>query len=110
MYRSIIRCAQLAGGDAGEVHFATVADSRIPAQMFRDDQGRRESAERCGAPHPQRYALAGCGHGQALGGFGVVARRETFPTIDGHAGLWALAAILGRKDKSKTQSSKEQVP
>ena len=32
-----------------------------------------------------------------------------FRRIDGHADLWALAAILGREDKSKTQSSKEKV-
>jgi len=32
-----------------------------------------------------------------------------FRRIDGHADLWALAAILGREDKSKTQSSKQKV-
>ena len=32
-----------------------------------------------------------------------------FRRIDGHADLWALAAILGREDKSKTETSKEQV-
>jgi putative transposase len=32
-----------------------------------------------------------------------------FRRIDGHADLWALAAILGREDKSKTQTSKEKV-
>lgn len=32
-----------------------------------------------------------------------------FRRIDGHANLWALAAILGREDKSKTQTSKEKV-
>jgi len=32
-----------------------------------------------------------------------------FRRIDGHADLWALAAILGREDKSKTQISKEKV-
>ena len=32
-----------------------------------------------------------------------------FRRIDGHADLWALAAILGREDKSKTQWSKERV-
>jgi len=31
-----------------------------------------------------------------------------FRRIDGHANLWALAAILGREDKSKTQTSKEK--
>jgi hypothetical protein len=29
--------------------------------------------------------------------------------IDGHADLWALAAILGRETKSTTQPSKEKV-
>jgi len=32
-----------------------------------------------------------------------------FRRIDGHADLWALAAILGREDKSKTQTSNEKV-
>jgi putative transposase len=32
-----------------------------------------------------------------------------FRCIDGHADLWALAAILGREGKSKTQTSKEKV-
>ncbi len=32
-----------------------------------------------------------------------------FRRIDGHANLWALAAILGRETKSTTQSSKEKV-
>jgi putative transposase len=32
-----------------------------------------------------------------------------FRRIDGHANLWALAAILGRESKSTTQSSKEKV-
>jgi putative transposase len=32
-----------------------------------------------------------------------------FRRIDGHANLWALAAILGRESKSTTQSSKEEV-
>lgn len=32
-----------------------------------------------------------------------------FRRIDGHADLWALATILGREDKSKTQTSKEKV-
>jgi len=32
-----------------------------------------------------------------------------FRRIDGHAQLWALAAILGRDTRSRTQSSKEQV-
>jgi putative transposase len=32
-----------------------------------------------------------------------------FRRIDGHADLWALAAILGREDKSKIQTSKEEV-
>ena len=32
-----------------------------------------------------------------------------FRRIDGHADLWTLAAILGRADKSKTQTSKEKV-
>ena len=32
-----------------------------------------------------------------------------FRRIDSHADLWALAAILGRQDKSKTQTSKEKV-
>ncbi|MGH9739778.1 MAG: IS256 family transposase [Candidatus Acidiferrales bacterium] len=32
-----------------------------------------------------------------------------FRRIDGHADLWALAAILGRQDKSNTQTSKERV-
>src|SRR6266480_7089206 len=33
-----------------------------------------------------------------------------FRRIDGHANLWALAAILGRQGTSTTQSSKEKVP
>jgi hypothetical protein len=32
-----------------------------------------------------------------------------FRRIDGHANLWALAAILGRESSSTTQSSKEKV-
>ena len=32
-----------------------------------------------------------------------------FRRIDGHADLWALAAILGREGKSKTETSKEKV-
>lgn len=32
-----------------------------------------------------------------------------FRRIDGHADLWALAAILGRETKSETQPSKEKV-
>jgi len=32
-----------------------------------------------------------------------------FRRIDGHADLWASAAILAREDRSKTQPSKEQV-
>jgi hypothetical protein len=32
-----------------------------------------------------------------------------FRRIDGHANLWALAAILGRENKSTTQPSKEKV-
>ena len=32
-----------------------------------------------------------------------------FRRIDGHVDLWALAAILGREDKAKTQTSKEKV-
>lgn len=32
-----------------------------------------------------------------------------FRRVDGHADLWALAAILGRQDKSNTQTSKERV-
>jgi hypothetical protein len=32
-----------------------------------------------------------------------------FRRIDGHANLWALAAILGRESQATTQSSKEEV-
>jgi len=32
-----------------------------------------------------------------------------FRRIDGHADLWALAAILGRQDQSKPKTSKEKV-
>ena len=38
-----------------------------------------------------------------------VLTEKHFRRIDGHADLWALAAILGRDTKSTTQPSKEKV-
>jgi Transposase, Mutator family len=68
---------QPTGGHEGDVHLATPEDSRIAPQMPGDHQHYRKLTGRGRAPHAQRDALEGRGHGATLGRFSMGPYRKS---------------------------------
>ena len=62
-----------------DVHLAAAEAATFAVQMPCQNQCDRESAERCGAPHGERHAVARSGDGGALGRFGLAAQGEELP-------------------------------